>query len=267
MIHKSISTSKQVNGMSDFAELLFTWAIAHADDFGCLDGDPEVVMATIIPMKRSRTVDEVQLAVSEWVDAGLVWWFELNEQKVIQLIKWDKHQTGLHKRTKSKYPLHDEAMVSEKFRELPRIPSLTELNRTELNRTELNDESLVLTAYKEQAATSEDSKDSSSSDSHFGELATIFQAEGFGQGTPLVYEQLKDIYATYGYESVKDAFRESVRQNVRRLSYVERILRNWKVEGKSSGGEINVKYSSQSRASPSASGEEDDYIRNLVERE
>lgn len=138
MISKTISTSKQVSKMSDFAQLLFTWAIVHADDFGRMDGDPEVVLATVIPMQRHRNPDDVAESIEEWRLNGLVWWFSLEEQAVIQFRTWDKHQTGLNKRTSSKYPSHEESKSSEKFREILRNSSLTELNRTEQNLTEQN---------------------------------------------------------------------------------------------------------------------------------
>jgi len=52
MLHKTISTSSQVNKLSLPARLLFTWAIAHADDDGRLRGDPEYIKATVVPMVR-----------------------------------------------------------------------------------------------------------------------------------------------------------------------------------------------------------------------
>jgi len=254
MISKSISTSKQVSGMSEFAQLLFTWAIPHADDFGRMDGDPEVVLATVIPMKRDRSPEDVVEAVKEWVNASLVWWFCIDSQPVIELRTWEKHQTGLNKRTKSKYPSYEESRSSEKFREILRNSSLTELNRTELNGTEKNDESLIQSAYTEVMATKE--KDSSSFLSDLGTLGRLFQTEGFGQTTELVKEHLIHMLDDYQVEWIISAFGEAVRQNVRKLPYVQRMLDNWRKEGRMTIGEggANIEFSIRSGKSETIRG-------------
>lgn len=103
MLSKSISISEQANELSDFAALLFTWMIPHADDWGILPGSPKKVKALVIPM-RKQTPKEVEKAIHELVSAVLVWWYEVEGEKYIQFRKWDKHQEGLHKRTKPKFP-------------------------------------------------------------------------------------------------------------------------------------------------------------------
>lgn len=239
MVSKSISLSKQVNKMSEFAQLLFTWSIAHADDFGCMNGDPEVVLATVIPLRRDRTSEDVESAITEWVQSDLVWWYAIENEAIIQFRTWDEHQTGLNKRTKSKYILYDEAKSCENFREILRNSSLTELNRTELNRKEENDESLVVSTNVIQKKM-ENTKDSSSSPNEFGLIARAFQEEGFGPFSPLIAEKLKVLYDDFGYEWMMDAFAEAATQGVRKLSYVERTLGNWKREGHVHGVNIRI---------------------------
>lgn len=102
MIHAKISRSKQVNSMSDFSQLLFTWSIAHADDFGFMDGDPDVVLATVVPMRRDKDADDVEQSIQEWVDSDLVEWYEVNEKQIIWFKTWERHQS-LSKRTKSSF--------------------------------------------------------------------------------------------------------------------------------------------------------------------
>lgn len=48
MLSKSISISEQANDLSDFAALLFTWMIPHADDWGILPGSARKVKALIV---------------------------------------------------------------------------------------------------------------------------------------------------------------------------------------------------------------------------
>lgn len=133
MICKSISTSEQANELSDFAALLFTWMIPHADDWGILPGSPKVVKALVIPMRRQGP-KEVEKALREMVANELIWWYEVDGKLYIQFRTFEKHQEGLHKRTKAKYPAYSE--TSGKFPETPGDSRLIELNRTEPNRTE-----------------------------------------------------------------------------------------------------------------------------------
>lgn len=130
MVSKSISISLQVNRLSDFAKLLFTWMIPHADDFGRLSGEPEVIKALVVPMMK-QGVKEIEKALNEMVKENLVLWYRFKNEKVIQFIKFEEHQTGLNKRTKSRFPdPNDDEIeflgISENFH-----PNRTKQNRTE----------------------------------------------------------------------------------------------------------------------------------------
>jgi hypothetical protein len=103
MIHKKISLSEQVNDMSEFAQLLFTWMIPHADDFGRLSGSPAVVRAQVMPLSN-RSVEDVEDALLDMKAAKLIAWYDTDNGWAIQLLTFDKHQSGLHRRTASEYP-------------------------------------------------------------------------------------------------------------------------------------------------------------------
>lgn len=130
MISKVISISEKVNSLSLFGRLLYTWMIPHADDFGRLPGSPAKVRALVVPM-ADETVKDVEEALADMHKKGLIIWYEVNGEKFIQITNFEKHQQGLHKRTKSKFP-----EPPNKFREIPgnaeTFPSEEEGNR---NRT------------------------------------------------------------------------------------------------------------------------------------
>jgi hypothetical protein len=137
MISKSISISEKVNMLPDvFDMLLFTWIIPHTDDFGRLTGSPAKVKALVVPM-LDKSIREIERAIKELHDAGLIIWYQVENDKYIQVINFDDHQQGLHKRTRSKHPDPPEngeiPGTSGNFLNLP-----SELNRTEGNRTEQN---------------------------------------------------------------------------------------------------------------------------------
>lgn len=60
MLNKSISLSKQVNRLSMKHKLFFTWILAHLDDYGLIDNDPEVLKATVVPMVKEIGPTDIQ---------------------------------------------------------------------------------------------------------------------------------------------------------------------------------------------------------------
>lgn len=150
MISKSISVSERVNQLSTFAALLYTWMISHADDFGRMPGSPAKIKALVIPM-QANSILEVEQALQEMDSRKLIVWYEVDDAKYIQFPGWEKHQTGLHKRTNSVYP--DPSGDSEKFPEIHGQENLTELNLTELNLTKQKEREIavaqIVKAYEE----------------------------------------------------------------------------------------------------------------------
>ncbi|MEV2910786.1 hypothetical protein ABNF65_19775 [Paenibacillus larvae] len=127
MISKVISISEKVNMLPDiFDMLLFTWMIPHTDDFGRMVGSPAKVKALVVPM-LDKTVRNVEEALGRLAAAGLILWYEAEGEKIIQILNFEKHQQGLHKRTKSKFPDY----ISDDSGNFRGIPS--EQNRREEN--------------------------------------------------------------------------------------------------------------------------------------
>lgn len=59
---------------SDFAALLYTWMIPHATDQATITGDPERLLAMVLPHRRDVEADDVKKALELLDEAGL---FEL----------------------------------------------------------------------------------------------------------------------------------------------------------------------------------------------
>lgn len=123
--------------MPTFACLLFTWMIAHADDFGRLPGSAAKVKALVIPM-RDETTSDVEHALMLMEERRLIIRYTVDGVDYIQFPGWEKHQSGLHKRTKSIYPeppgysgnFPEFPGTSEKVREIPGQLNLTQPNLT-----------------------------------------------------------------------------------------------------------------------------------------
>lgn len=221
-LSKSISVSEQANSLSDFAALLFTWCIPHLDDFGRMSGSPAVVKAMVIPM-RKQTAQEVAQALQEMVDAGLIYWYEWKGEKIIQFIKFEQHQTGLNKRTRSKYPSYEEVM---KFQEIHGNSSLTEEKRTEQKRKEEN--------RNEQKGTEENGNKLPATPAADESIKQIYKAltnAGILMPSTFEIDKLASWLDSIELEAITYAIEKAALAGVRTTKYIDSILRGWHQKG------------------------------------
>jgi DnaD/phage-associated family protein len=226
-ISKQISISEQVDQLSDQAALLFTWMIPHCDDFGRLPDSVKKLAAMVIPLRRGKPgwsyediekyLVEMEHAVDEAGVPLIIRYMGEDGTKVIQLPKFDQHQDGLHKRTKSQFP-----EPPQTFWEVPgnsgKFP--LEQKRTEQKR-------------KEEEA-EEEEKDPIGLATSVPNSAAAAQAyrliEGeFGRPlSPLEAEEVFKLCEEFGYELLREATKRAVAQGKRSLRYIRRILENWR---------------------------------------
>ncbi len=155
ILKSQISVSEQVNELSLKAALLFTWMIPHTDDFGRISGSAKKIKAVVLPMRDEFTPSDVDDALNEIHDKGLICRYKVNGEPLIEMLKFETHQQGLHKRTKSKFPSPDQAdkpLDSESFPEVPGNSRLVCAHGTEQNRTgtEQNIETTNVVSCSEQ---------------------------------------------------------------------------------------------------------------------
>lgn len=118
MISSSISTSIKLSKVSDFSALLFTWLITHCDDYGHMDGSPEIVRAIVIPL-RKRTVKEVELALIELESVGLIkrYKIENKEDIYLEIVNWEDYQSmGPNYTRRARYPIPDWTAFQKLFK-------------------------------------------------------------------------------------------------------------------------------------------------------
>lgn len=141
MISKSLSTSEKratlhqlVPKLAEFCQALYPLLVAHADDFGRLPGDVFTVKHLVDPTSPRKTKDFTE-GLRALHQVGLVNWYEAEGRQTIEIMDFERHQSGLHKKTGSAYP-EPLPWCSGNGAEVPGNSRLTELNRTELNLTE-----------------------------------------------------------------------------------------------------------------------------------
>jgi hypothetical protein len=151
MLDKSISYSKKAAlavklGMQiksensgiplgEFTRIVYDSLLTHTDDFGRLDGDPFTIQHLCVPTFTHRTSEDIEIALTILDTTGLITWYDSGSGLVIQIVKFDEHQVGLSRRTKSDYPeyKHEFQRLSVKF---------TEVHALSLNFTEVHASSL-----------------------------------------------------------------------------------------------------------------------------
>jgi hypothetical protein len=71
-----ISLDVRVNKLAleagDFAALLYTWMVPHAEDDGSLSADPEKILYTVLPGRRDKTPQDIAKAVDLICHEGLL---------------------------------------------------------------------------------------------------------------------------------------------------------------------------------------------------
>jgi hypothetical protein len=77
-ISTKISQDSKINKLAmtagDFAAMLYTWLIPHAEDDARVSGNTEEIMMMVIPGRRDKTSEEVEYALAAMHDLGLVVW-------------------------------------------------------------------------------------------------------------------------------------------------------------------------------------------------
>jgi DnaD/phage-associated family protein len=75
-VSTEISIDKEVNKLaieySDFAALLFTWMIPHAEDDRTITADPYELLNKVVPARRDKTEEDVQVAIAGMIKHKLL---------------------------------------------------------------------------------------------------------------------------------------------------------------------------------------------------
>ena len=119
--------------LAELAQAIYPLLVAHADDHGREAGDVFTVRHQIDP-SSPRGLDDFERALRALGDVGLILRYESGRHVALQIVDFDEHQTGLHKRTTSKFPNPPDD--SGKFPEVPGVPGNS--GRFPPNRTEQN---------------------------------------------------------------------------------------------------------------------------------
>lgn len=92
-----ISTDTAINRLArtagDFAVMLYTWMIPHADDDGIVRGDAEEIILKVIPGRRDKKIEDVTAALAAMQELDLIEWDENARCVIFPYSSFYKYQT------------------------------------------------------------------------------------------------------------------------------------------------------------------------------
>lgn len=103
-IYPSSSTSRNLANCDPMAQLLFDRLIVNADDQGRLQGGPDLVKATCMPLIRRATPKRVAGWLLELAENDLILLYGSTDLPLIQIASWWKCQSSARRMYRSKWP-------------------------------------------------------------------------------------------------------------------------------------------------------------------
>ena len=135
MISSSLGSSRKFHALlgkagklGEFAQALFPLIVTQTDDFGRLEGDAFTIKHKVFPTSPRPEEDFIK-ALEAMRDVGLIHLYQVNGVSYLSICNFDDHQSGLHKRTKSKFP--EPPGSSRKVPEIPASRARAEEKRRE----------------------------------------------------------------------------------------------------------------------------------------
>src|SRR5574343_1099874 len=110
MISKSLGSSRKFHALlqqggelGEFCQLLFPLIVVNVDDFGRMAGDAFTVKHVALP-SSPRSENDFTKALDLMAQVGLIERYDVDGETYLQVCRFDEHQSGLHKRTESRFP-------------------------------------------------------------------------------------------------------------------------------------------------------------------
>lgn len=100
-LKESICDNRKIARLSWFEEVLFYRLIVKADDYGCMDGRPNIIRKELFPLANKVTTASVMRGLERLTEVGLTECFFEKGYPVVCIKSWEQHQRT--RAEKSKY--------------------------------------------------------------------------------------------------------------------------------------------------------------------
>jgi hypothetical protein len=112
MISKTLGSSRRFQAVAEkaptpemgaFCQVLFVLIVSHADDFGRLEGDAFTIKHRVFPVSP-HSESEFASALKVLHASELILWYSVQGKHIVEVSNFSEHQSGLHKKTTSRFP-------------------------------------------------------------------------------------------------------------------------------------------------------------------
>lgn len=226
MIANTVATDKRFNSLTAEAALVYLMAIPHLDRDGLILGDAMPLWGKVCP-RRNEFMGHMADIIGEWVNAGLVIAYDCDEGMILCFTGFRQNQTGIHydREAASAFPpppdyiRTSKGLIRTSADEVPTNSGLTP-DKVRTN-SELSPAEIKVNQSNSKAKDDDDWRC----------VVDTFQHE-IGMITESISEEIKAHYDELGATMLIDAIKEGSRNNVRKWSYVDTILKRWKANGR-----------------------------------
>ncbi len=248
MLNQSISEDFEFNAMSCEAKMLYMMAVPHLDRDGLISGHPAIFQGKVCPLVYD-ILPRIPSIFNEWISADLVMLYESKRGPVLFFTGFAKNNSGMHYSREGASAFapppgyHRTEKGLERDAELVRTnsndddgstpdelrtdsgltPDVVPLKLKESKRKEIE--------TKTNAAGASGGCDSSLSPEGWQEVMRAYESN-IGSFTAISSELVRASTEEHGATVVVDAIAEAVKQNIRKWSYVDGILKRWKANGR-----------------------------------
>lgn len=221
MVASTVATDKRFNSLSSDAALIYLMTIPHLDRDGLILGDAMPLWGRVCP-RRNEFIPFMDELIAEWVKSGLVIAYDCEDGRVLCFVGFGKNQTGMRydRETPSMFPPPPDYVRTSNGLEKRCDGAMPEEVRQSAG--DMPDE--VPPKVKQ-------SKVKETSGGSWQDVVDSFHAE-VGVITEGITGEMKAYYDELGGLMMIDAFKEASRNNIRKWSYVDGILKRWRVNGR-----------------------------------
>ncbi len=214
-VSESIAKDARLNSLSIEGQLLYLMAIPHLDRDGLIDGDPDVLWATICP-KRRVFIDAMASFIDEWIAAKLVIRYGCDEGEVLWFCGFNKNQTGLRydREAPSRFPPPPSGVNPELIRSSDGVGVAQGQEQVE-----------VQVQVKDQVKEEVKAATPATADPSVAMVWESWYANMPSAKSPIVVDSVNDLLSEYSAAEIVEAISIAVKRNKRSLSYVEGILK------------------------------------------
>lgn len=110
-ISRDGAVNKLARECGDFAVLLYTWMIPHVEDDACLKGTPEEILFQVIPGRRDKTPQDVEIALEGMRRVGLIEWDRENDIVGLPHASFYKYQSYINTAKRRTSPVTEQGQV------------------------------------------------------------------------------------------------------------------------------------------------------------